>query len=151
MLGLQYGIALTKPQRQFRNGERVPLVVFFRNVSDKPIKFDTAPDFFGNSPTVRNARGEPITLENIPLLGDVPHYHETLAPGAALGPFYLSFGLSENPRPGQRNWYPYFRQPVAGLYSLIHSVSVNVAVANASEASKTVAISSGKIEFECVK
>src|SRR5207249_4569227 len=51
-LGLQYGIALTKPQpqRKFRSGERVPLVVFFRNASDKPIKLDTAPDFFGNTP-----------------------------------------------------------------------------------------------------
>jgi WD40 repeat protein len=49
-LGLQYGIALTRPGRPFRSGERVPLVVFFRTTSDQPIKFNTAPDFFGNPP-----------------------------------------------------------------------------------------------------
>lgn len=34
-LGLQYGIVLTKPQpqRKIYSGERVPLVVFFRNAS----------------------------------------------------------------------------------------------------------------------
>lgn len=125
-LGLQYGIALTKPQKQFRSGERVPLVVFFRNTSDKPIKFDTAPDFFGNPPKVLNAKGEPLSFENIMLLGDIPHYHETLQPGEALGPFYLSIGLGENPRPNQQNWYPYLKDPVPGTYSLTHSVSIHV-------------------------
>ena len=62
-LGLQYGIALTKPQQPFRKGDRVPLVVFFRNASEMPIKFDTAPDFFGNEPKVLNVNGEQLTLE----------------------------------------------------------------------------------------
>lgn len=124
--GLQYGIALTKSQRQFRIGERVPLVVFFRNTSDKPVKFNTAPDFFGNVPKVLNAQGEPIALENIPLLGRIPRYHEKLEPGEALGPFYLSFGLGENPRPGQQHWHPYFKTPAAGQYKLTHSAWINV-------------------------
>ena len=151
-LGLQYGIALTnpQPQRKFRSGERVPLVVFFRNTSDKPIKFDTAPDFFGNTPKVHNAKGEPIALENIPLLGHIPHYHEKLAPGEALGPFYLNFGLGENPRPGQQNWHPYFKTPVAGHYKLTHSVSINVASSKDGEPSKRDDITTGTIEFEIV-
>lgn len=151
-LGLQYGIALTKPQpqRKFRSGERVPLVVFFRNASDKPIKFDTAPDFFGNTPKVLNAKGEPIALENIPLLGHIPHYHEQLAPGEALGPFYLNFGLGENPRPGQQHWHPYFKTPVAGQYKLTHSVSINVAGQKDGEPSKRDDIATGTIEFEIV-
>ncbi|HND53707.1 MAG TPA: M56 family metallopeptidase, partial [Pirellulaceae bacterium] len=97
--GLQYGVALTAPRRQLRAGERVPLVAFFRNAGDKPIKFNTAPDFFGNSPQIVNAKGESLALENIPLLGHVPHYHEKLEPGEVLGPFYMSFGLGDNPRP----------------------------------------------------
>ncbi len=149
-LGLQYGIALTKPQRQrqFRSGERVPLVVFFRNASDKPIKFDTAPDFFGNTPKVLNTKGEPIALENIPLLGHIPHYHEQLAPGEALGPFYLNFGLGENPRPGQQNWHPYLKTPVAGQYKLTHSASINVASPKDGEPLKRDDLTTGTIEFE---
>ncbi len=151
-LGLQYGLALTKPQRQrtFRSGERVPLVVFIRNASDKPIKFDTAPDFFGNTPKVLNAKGEPIALENIPLLGHIPHYHEKLAPGEALGPFYLNFGLGENPRPGQQHWHPYFKTPVAGQYKLTHSASINFTGQKDGEPSKRDGITSSTIDFEIV-
>ena len=152
-LGLQYGIALTmpQPQRKFRSSERVPLVVFFRNASDQPIKFDTAPDFFGNTPKVLNAKGESIALENTPLLGHIPHYHEQLAPGEALGPFYLNFGLDENPRPGQQNWHPYFKTPVTGTYKLTHSVSINVVGPKDGEPSKRDDITTGQIEFEIVE
>jgi hypothetical protein len=159
-LGLQYGIALTKPQRQVRGrdgvptyerGERVSLVVFFRNASDKPTKFDTAPDFFGNTPTVLNAKGEPIVFENIPLLGRIPHYHEKLEPGEALGPFYLSFGLGENPRPGQQHWHPYFKTSAAGKYKLAHSATINVGDPKGGDQPKRDAITSGQIEFEIVE
>lgn len=149
-LGLQYGIALTKPQRSFRIGERVPLVVFFRNTSDKPVKFNTAPDFFGNTPELLNAKGERLHLENVALLGHIPHYHETLQPGEALGPFYLSFGLGENPRPGQQHWYPYLKTAIAGDYNLLHSVSVNVAGTNPEEAAAKDRLISTRIEFEIV-
>ncbi len=148
--GLQYGIALTKPQRQFRSGERVPLVVFFRNTSDKPIKFNTAPDFFGNVPKVVNAQGEPIALENIPLLGRIPHYHEKLEPGEALGPFYLGFGLGENPRPGQQHWHPYFKTPAAGQYKLTHSVWINVVSPQDGEPVQRDEIVTGQIDFEII-
>ncbi len=148
--GLQYGIALTKPQRQFRSGERVPLVVFFRNTSDRPIKFNTAPDFFGNVPKVLNAKGEQIALENIPLLGRIPHYHEKLEPGEALGPFYLSFGLDENPRPGQQHWHPYFKTPVAGPYKLTHSVWINVVSPQDGEPVQRDDIVTGQIDFEII-
>jgi hypothetical protein len=89
-------------------------------------------------------------LENIPLLGPIPHYHETLAPGEALGPFYLNFGLGENPRPGQQHWHPYFKTPVAGKYRLTHSVPINVASLEGGEKSKSDQITSGQIEFEIV-
>lgn len=150
-LGLQYGIALTTPQRQFHNGERVPLVVFFRNASDNPIKFDTVPDFFGNVPKVLNAQGELLSLDNIPLLGSIPHYHEELNPGEALGPFYLSIGLGENPRPNQQHWHPYLNTPIAGTYTLTHSVLVNVAGTKEGPAAKKDEITSSKIAFEILE
>ena len=149
-LGLQYGIALTKPQRQFRIGERVPLVVFFRNASDKPLKLDTSLDLFWNTPKVLNAKGEAIELEKLALFGSIARYVENLEPGEAIGPFYLNFGLGENPRPGQQNWHPYFKTPVAGQYKLTHSVSINVAGPKDGEPSKRDQITSGTIEFEIV-
>ncbi|MCY2966459.1 MAG: hypothetical protein NT069_22980 [Planctomycetota bacterium] len=155
-LGLQYGIALTKPGRRYRLGERVPLVVFFRNTSDQPIKFDTAPDFFGNLPQVLNSQGERLTLENIPLLGNIPHYHETLAPGEALGPFYLSIGLGENPRPSLQHWHPILKTPRAGTYTLTHSAMINVPGPKEEEGAKNEAakkekITSSPITFEIVE
>ena len=149
-LGLQYGIALTKQSAKFAQGEQVPLVVFFRNASSKPIKFDTAPDFFGNVPKVLNAKGEQFSLENIPLLGSIPHYHETLAPGEALGPFYLSTGLGENPHPNQQHWHPLLKSPVAGQCKLTHSVSVNVPGADPNVPATKAELTSSMVEFEIV-
>ena len=150
-LGLQYGIALTKPQRQFRIGERVPLVVFFRNASDKPIKFDMRPDFFGNTPKVLNAKGAAIPIERLILLGTDPHYVEKLEPGEAVGPFYLNFGLGENPRPGRQHWHPFFKSPAPGTYKLTHEVSINVADQKDGEPSKRGDIATGTIAFEIVE
>ena len=149
-LGLQYGIALTKPQpqRKFRSGERVPLVVFFRNISDKPLKLDMTPDFFGSTPKVLNAKRTAIGIEKLILLGTNPHYVENLKPGEAVGPFYLNFGLGENPRPGQQNWHPYFKTPVAGKYALTHSVSINVSDQKDGAPAKRSDIETGTIEFE---
>ena len=73
-----------------------------------------------------------------------------LAPGEALGPFYLNFGLGENPRPGQQHWHPYFKTPVAGQYKLTHSVSINVAGQKDGNPSKRDDIATGTIEFEIV-
>jgi hypothetical protein len=125
------------------------MVVFIRNASDRQIKFNTATDFFGNTPKVLNSKGDPLSLENFPLLGNIPHYHETLEPGEALGPFYLSFGLGENPRPYQQHWYPFLKNPSIGNYSLTHTISISVASANEGESNSHSLISS-TIAFEIV-
>lgn len=149
--GIRYGIAMTTPQRQFRVGERVPLVVFFRNASDKPLKIDTRPDFLGNTPKVVDANGAAVGFEKIPLLGgNTAHYVETLEPGEAVGPLYLNFGLGENPRPGQQNWTPFWKSPVTGKYRLTHSVPINVAGQKDGEPSKRNDITTGTIELEIV-
>jgi beta-lactamase regulating signal transducer with metallopeptidase domain len=149
-LGIQYGIALAKPQHQFRIGERVPLVVFFRNARDRPLKIDMRPDFFGNTPKVVNTKGMLVEFENVALLGSIPHYVENLEPGEAVGPFYLNFGLGENPRPGKQHWHPYYRTPLAGQYKLTHSVSIDVVDADGGNQSQRAQITSGQIELEIV-
>jgi len=145
-LGIQYGVALNSPQRQFRIGQRVPLAVFFRNVSGKQLSFGVSPDFFwGNIPKVVNAKGVAVEIEKVALLGRFPRYGSRLEPGEALGPLHLSVGLGENSPPGKQNWHPYYKTPVAGKYTLTHSLSVEV---GGSEAGKDV--TSGTIEFEIV-
>jgi beta-lactamase regulating signal transducer with metallopeptidase domain len=150
-LGIEYGIALTKPQREFRIGERVPLVVFFRNASDKPLKIDTQPDGYSNTPRLVDPKGATIKLDNVPLLGHIPHYYDELEPGEALGPFYLSFGLGENPAPGKQHWHPFLKAPDVGRYQLTHSVALNVSGTGTGEKKQRVAITSKQIEFEISK
>ena len=155
-LGIQYGVALNSPQRQFRVGQRVPLAVFFRNAGDKPLKVDARPDFFwGNIPKVVNAKGVAVEIEKVALLGTFPHYRSKLQPGEALGPLHFSVGLGENPRPGKQNWHPYCRTPVAGKCRLTHSLSVKVGGPDASRDAtsddwKGGELTSGMIEFEIV-
>ncbi|MBS0263608.1 MAG: HEAT repeat domain-containing protein, partial [Planctomycetes bacterium] len=149
-LGIQYGIALTKPQRQYAVGERVPLVVFFRNVSDKPLKIDMSPDYYGNPPRVVNGQGTVIELENVLLAGTIARYVEQLAPGEAVGPFYLNFGLGENPRPGKQSWHPYFKTPVAGPYTLTHRVSIDVQGLNKGDQPQKTPLTTGEIGFDIV-
>jgi beta-lactamase regulating signal transducer with metallopeptidase domain len=154
-LGIQYGVALTTPQRQFRVGQRVPLAAFFRNLSDKPLQVDHRPDFFWNMPKVVDAKGVVVEFEKLALLGTSPDYRDKLEPGEAYGPFYLGFGLGENPRPGKQNWSPYYKTPVAGRYKLTHTLSIEVAAPDDGDEStsdewKGGELTSGTIEFEIV-
>ncbi len=131
-LGIRYGIALASERRQFRIGQRVPMMVFFRNVSDKTLQVDVRPDFFWNVPKVTSANGAAVELEQIALLGTSPHYREKLEPGEAFGAIYLSIGLGDNPRPGRQDWGPFWKMPVAGQYKLAHSLAFKVASPEAS-------------------
>jgi hypothetical protein len=149
--GIEYGIALTKPRQQYSLGERVPLVVFFRNASDKPLKIDMRPDYFGNTPLVSDASGVAVQFENIALLGHISHYVQNLEPGEAVGPFYLSFGLGENPRPGKQHWYPYYKAPTPGKYQLKHVVTLGFSGANQEQPPETAQVSSGTLAFEIVE
>ena len=68
-LGVQYGIAIGSEQRQFAVGQRIPLMVFFRNVSDRPLQVDVRPDFFWNVPQVAGSQvagSQQPNLENRP-------------------------------------------------------------------------------------
>ena len=125
-LGVQYGIAITGEQRQFRVGQRVPMAIFFRNVSDNPLQVDVRPDLTWDIPKVTGTNGTAIEFERVALLGSVPHYREKLEPGEAFGAIYLSIGLGENPRPGQQDWAPYWKTPVVGQCKLKHAIAFKV-------------------------
>jgi beta-lactamase regulating signal transducer with metallopeptidase domain/tetratricopeptide (TPR) repeat protein len=154
-LGVRYGIAFSSKQRQFRIGQRVPMMVFFRNVSDKPLQVDVRPDFIWEVPKVTGANGAAIEVERVALLGSIPHYRETLKPGEAFGAIYLSIGLGENPRPGQQDWAPYWKMPAAGPYKLTHTIAFKVAGPNSNSNGKSPdwkpgKLTTGKLDFEIV-
>ena len=68
-----------------------------------------------------------------------------------MGPFYLSIGLGENPRPKLQHWHPILKTPLAGRYALTHTVLVNFAGTTEGEAPKKEKITSSTIEFEIVE
>jgi hypothetical protein len=149
--GIQYGIALTNPSKEYRSGERVSLAVFFRNASDQSLELDMRPDYFGNPAKVVNSNGVPLELENVPLVGRIPHYVEQLKPGESVGPFYLSFGLGENPYPGKQHWHPYLKEPPLGRLRVTHVVALQTTAISTSGKSNKAEVTSGTIEFEIVK
>lgn len=154
-LGIQYGIAISSEQRQFRDGQRVPMMVFFRNVSDKPLQVDVRPDFFWDVPSVTASDGTEVKLEKTALLGNLPHYREKLQPGETFGAIYLSIGLGENPRPGQQDWKPYWKTPVVRQCKLQHTIAFKVGGLDASKDDRSDSwkpgqLTTGTIEFQIV-
>ncbi|WP_442508634.1 WD40 repeat domain-containing protein [Novipirellula sp. SH528] len=154
-LGVQYGIAIASEQRQFRDGQRVPMMVFFRNVSDKPLQVDVRPDFFWDVPNVTDPNDAAASLERVALLGNFPVYREKLQPGEAFGAIYLSIGLGKNPRPGRQDWAPYWKTPVVGQCQLKHTVAFHVAGLDASRELtsddwKSGQLTTGTLKFQVV-
>ena len=83
-----------------------------------------------------------------PLLGHIPHYVESRT--GRQHPFYLNFGLGENPHPGQQNWHPYFKSPATGKYQLSHSVAMDIGGQKDGEQKNRSEVASGSIAFEII-
>ncbi len=82
--GFRAGIAFRKGQRRpYRLGEVVTLVVWVRNVSDKPQTFDYTDGYMvERPPTVKDADGKPAKLSRFPILGGLWRpLHATLGAG----------------------------------------------------------------------
>lgn len=126
-LGLQYGIALTTKANEFSIGQRVPMVVFLRNASDKAIQLDFRPDMFGNPPQISGNKGVPVELSQLKLLGANSHYRDTLEPNELFGPLYLNVGLGENPLPNRQVWTPFWSAPERGEFQVNHRATIHLA------------------------
>ncbi|TWU12093.1 Regulatory protein BlaR1 [Symmachiella macrocystis] len=146
-LGIQYGVALTKPRRQFRAGERVPMAVFIRNVSNKPLQIDVSPDFLWNVPKVVDEKGNAVEIKRIAAFGGIARFRETLKPGETFGLLSLGVGLGDNPR-AKQNWHPYYKAAEAGKYKLTHTLSIDVTGLEEGDQAKREQLISSKIEFE---
>jgi RNA polymerase sigma factor (sigma-70 family) len=82
--GFQAGVAFRKGQRRpYRVGEVVTLVVWVRNVSDKPLTFDYTDGYMvERPPTVKDADGKPAKLSQFAILAGLWRpLHATLKAG----------------------------------------------------------------------
>jgi RNA polymerase sigma factor (sigma-70 family) len=82
--GLQAGVAFRKGQRRpYRLGEVVRLVVWVRNVSDKPLTFDYTDGYMVEKPpTVKDSEGKPAKLSEFAILAGIwRRLHATLKAG----------------------------------------------------------------------
>src|SRR5262249_3934144 len=82
--GVRAGIAFRKGQRRpYRIGEAVTLVVWVRNVGDRPLTFDYTDGYMvEHPPTVTDADGQPAKLSQFPILAGIWRpLHATLKPG----------------------------------------------------------------------
>jgi RNA polymerase sigma factor (sigma-70 family) len=82
--GFQAGVAFRKGRRRpYRLGETVTLVVWVRNVSDKPLTFDYTDGYMVETPPkVKDADGKPAKLSEFPILcGIWRPLHATLKAG----------------------------------------------------------------------
>ena len=82
--GLQAGVAFRKGQRRpYRLGEVVTLVVWVRNVSDKPLGFDYTDGYMvERPPTVKDSEAKPAKLSVFPILAGLwRRLHATLKAG----------------------------------------------------------------------
>ncbi len=96
--GLQAGVAFRKGQkRAYRLGEAVTLVVWVRNVGDKPLTFDYTDGYMvERPPTVKDADGKPAKLSPFPMLGGLWRpLHATLKPGEEFEVGTLRLALEE--------------------------------------------------------
>jgi RNA polymerase sigma factor (sigma-70 family) len=96
--GLQAGVAFRKGQRRpYGLGEAVTLVVWVRNVGDKPLTFDYTDGYMVEKPpTVKDADGKPARLSPFPILGGLWRpLHATLKPGEEFELGALRLALQE--------------------------------------------------------
>jgi beta-lactamase regulating signal transducer with metallopeptidase domain/WD40 repeat protein len=160
--GIQCGVAINQPRRQFHAGQRIPMTLFFRNTSDRPLYVEFHPDPFGNLPKVVDRRGTAVAIETVAVLGPGNGYRNELKPGETFGPFHFSVCLGDNPRPGKQDWYPCWKTTATGSYKLTYAISFCVAdrtkVADPSHGNaaqskgwENANAASGPIEFDVVE
>jgi len=119
---LQVGISLRGAAPRIRNGERLPLEIYFRNAGSETVTRDFSFDFIANVPTLVDESGTAIAIEAVLLRGSVPLYKETLRPGDVFVYPHLGLGIGKNPTPGE-NWNPHTPELEAGKYRLSQTIA----------------------------
>ena len=150
--GIEFGVSHVGDQRQFVAGQRVPLVMFVRNVSDKALSVSLTADFQSNGPEVRDVQGRSAPLELLDPSTQYSGYRETLKPGEAFGFQHYGLRLGENPRPKEQSWFnPFWKEPVVGNYTLRQRKEITIESADEPASKRTETLTTGTIDFEIVE
>lgn len=80
-LGIQLGLAIGSLERTFPEGGHIPLWLFYRNVGDKELTFQTSQNFINDPPTVTDENGQRVQVSFMMHWGLIPPLTITLKPG----------------------------------------------------------------------
>jgi|GEM_PF-1628677 len=109
--GIQLGLAIGSLERTFPEGGRIPLWLFYHNVGDKEMTFQTTQDFMNHAPTVTDGNGNHVQVSFVMHWSLIAPLTITLKPGEVWCIATTGLNLGE-PMPSIK--------PVAGKYKLTY-------------------------------
>jgi beta-lactamase regulating signal transducer with metallopeptidase domain len=145
--GIEIGISLASDRKAFHEGERLPLELVIRNVSQKTL--DVQHSFFApeTPPTVIGPAGKRFSIEDLLLAGTSWYYRNTLKPNEAVVYWHLGLGLGEKPNPPGKFWHPFLTNAVAGKYRLSQQLVVTV-LEEGHDSGTAIQMATGEVEFD---
>jgi len=110
-LGIQLGLAIGSLERTFPEGGRIPLWLFYRNVGDKELTFQTSQDYMNDPVTVTDGNGKRVQVSFVMHWMEIAPLTITLKPGEIWCIATTGLNLGQ-PMPSIK--------PVAGKYKLTY-------------------------------
>ena len=126
--GVEIGIVIASDRKAFHEGERVPLELVIRNASQKTLVVQHSLYPPETPPTVIDAGGKQLSIEEIHLLGANRRYKDTLKPNEVAVYRHLGLRLGEKPNPPGTFWHPHLKNAdaVVGKYRLSQELHLTV-------------------------
>jgi hypothetical protein len=119
---MEAGLRLVRPKAAYRVGDRVELVGYLRNRSEKPVTFTYYPAFWEQTATVIDAAGERVFVSGITLLGIPTSVRLSLGGGETLILDLPGFWFGESDRSDRM--VPYIDKSVPGPLQISQEVGL---------------------------
>lgn len=148
--GIEIGISLASDRKVFRLGERVPLDLVIRNVSQKTLHVEHALYPPETPPTVLDANGKRMSIDRLLLLGAIRLYRDILKPNEVAVYRHMGLGVGETPEPPGTFWHPFLKTAdvVPGKYRLSQQVHVSVHEDGVDTGGAALNTTTGEVKFE---
>ncbi len=147
--GLQLGLTPIADQKEFRIGDRIPIVLTLRNAAETPVEIETGGRLTLDGPQVEDADEKNHRTNGCRIRVGRDPLRFTLQPGQQLSIPMPGLGLGENPKPGAQLWHPYCATPPNGPVRLVQRFSV-AALDHATGIKKYTRLESGEITARLV-
>jgi S1-C subfamily serine protease/beta-lactamase regulating signal transducer with metallopeptidase domain/protocatechuate 3,4-dioxygenase beta subunit len=140
--GIQLGVAFASPAATtYALGDRVPMVLFFRNAGQQEVTFQVHVDFMAYPPSVVNEDGQKQSISSLLTFIDKPTRTITLKPDEVYSVETYGLGL------GKKQGAPSFESPVDGKYTIEFSEGIFWNL-NDPQEKWSEGLTSGTLEFE---